>query len=135
MYDEEISENESVKALHNEIEVTEKAFESDSDSDDDLLESFDELYDEMKVLSQKYLKLKKEFQDCQKQNEFLKSENDNLKSSVSNESELKQQNKGLTDKVEFLITALSRLTQGRENLEKVLGSQYLMLDKASIGYK
>ena len=35
MYDEEISENESVKALHNEIEVTEKAFESDSDSDDD----------------------------------------------------------------------------------------------------
>ena len=70
-----------------------------------------------------------------KGNEFLEIENDKLKSSVSNNSDLKQENKGLFEKVEYLTTALVRLTKGRENLKKLLGSSYLMLDRVGIGYK
>ena len=79
--------------------------------------------------------MKKEFQVCQKENDILKIENDKLKFSTSNESELKQENKGLIKKVEYLTTALARLTQGKENLKILLGSQYLMLDRAGIGYE
>ena len=108
---------------------------SNVDNNDDMLDSFCKLYDEMKVLSLKYLKLKKEFQVCQKENEILKTKNDKLKPIVSNNSDLKQENKGLAEKVEYLIIAFARLTQGKENLEKLLGSQYLILDGAGIGYE
>jgi hypothetical protein len=85
---------------------------------DELQASFNELYDESIRIGTSHDKLKKHVASLTKELE-----------------DLKIKNKALKETNEDLCKTISKFTQGEENLNKLLGAQKCVFDKAGIGYR
>ena len=119
---------------------------SDSYTHDELYEAFESLHDEFRKLGIKNVALKKivceldkKVDALQHENDSLKKENHRLKDELAkcvsnNNDDLVKENVVLKKKVDWLTNISHKLTQGKEKLDKLLGSQRLSLSKSGLGY-
>ena len=70
----------------------------------------------------------------QNENDSLKKKNDRLKDASNKNDDLVKENVRLKKKVDWLTNVSHKLTQGKENLDKLLGSQRLFLFKSDLRY-
>ena len=113
---------------------------------DELQYAFDEQYLELKRVFSKYRCLKKILETLIQENDTLKYQVVSLKENlarVTKENEkilqeesndLKSENIDLKRKVDSLTQDLARFTQGKRNLDILLGSQRCCFNKSGIGY-
>lgn len=117
----------------------------------DLHDAFLEMQNDFELLRKKHKETKKKSSILAKQNEELRinneelvKENEELKikhnkletrlTLLGSFDKIKEENVGLTRKIEELESTLAKFTQGKETLDKMLGKQKLVLDKTGIGY-
>ena len=139
--EEKVTENEAAYSCFMALEdVGEEENDevSESLSYNELYDAFESLLGEYKIIGLKNVDLKKQIctlkndlKNCHKDNDDLKTRLD-----LSNEEidKLKIDKKGLVEKVENLTLISSKLTQGKDNLDKPLGSQRYTLSKDGVGY-
>ena len=75
--------------------------------------------------------LKNDLKSCHKNNDDLKTRLDLKNEEIE---KLKIDKKGLVEKVQNLTLISSKLAQGKDNLDKILGSQRYTLSKNGVGY-
>ena len=140
--EEQETENEAAYSCFMALEDVEEEEENDEVSEslsyNELYDAFESLLGEYKKIGLKNVDLKKQvsalkndLKNCHKDNDDLKTRLD-----LSNEEidKLKIDKKGLVEKVENLTLISSKLTQGKDNLDKILGSQRYTLSKNGVGY-
>ena len=117
------------------MENEENEVNESNSSYEELLKAFDELLHDSKIILSKYALTKKANESLQKENELLKSENESLKgSSYINLYDLKDENEKLHKEVESLTNDLAKFVQGKQNLDKLLGKQRCVFNKAGLGF-
>ena len=114
---------------------------------EELQDAFDEQHVELKRIFSKYCCIKKNLDVFIQQNDALKHQVVSLQEnlgSVTKENEkiiqgeshvLKSENIELKRKIDSLTQDLARFTQGKRNLDILLGSQKCCFNKSGIGYK
>ncbi|KAM7481240.1 hypothetical protein LguiB_005823 [Lonicera macranthoides] len=115
----------------------------DENDYEELYNMFEELHKKFKNLSKMYASLKKEnliisskCENFEKENVFLKNENKTLKKGKEKETpnSLVLENVKLKVQVDDLTNSLAKFTKGKDNLDKLLGMQRCVFDKAGLGY-
>ena len=91
---------------------------------DELHDTFDDLHEEFQKLSTKYVALKK----------ILNALGAKLNDLSKEKKALFEENLLLKREVEKFFSIAYKLTSGKENLEKLLGSQKQFLSKHGLGY-
>ena len=140
--DEEEKEEEALLCLMaidgENMEVNDSDLNSSDDENNDVDDLYSELYDDL-IKAQKNVSLSKKVITTLESNvEELQKENDSLKKKIENldiSSKICQMCEILKAKVDDLTKSLEKFTNGKKNLDTLLGNQRIGLNKEGLGYE